>query len=247
MLGSRQTRRASLGVGIGVLTGGIALCAAVWGSANQVDLALPSNPTSPVYFGNIETQPTDHGFWQNLASVLSEHDPTLELVPRSIKLDELVPSLAAGELNDVFSVPDSYVTHYASTDSLTPASAFLAGKNSPRRERFVSRLFGSLSLEGTLYGLPWRWRGTALLLHNATWEWAGLQLPPDHWRDDRWSLRVMEAVITRVRELAGDKMKAPTGFRGSFRWVDWLPWLWIGGGSAVATCCHGDDAYRDGS
>ena len=153
----------------------------------------------------------------------------MQLAPEVIRLNDVAPRLAGGEATGLLAVPDSRVTQLAATGSLATTADLLRGRNAPTRDEFVHRLFGALSLEGVLYGLPWRWRGVALLLDSAAWQRAELELPPDHWRDDRWSLAAMETALARFQELAAADDPGPPPFRGGTRWSDWLPWLWLNG------------------
>ncbi|MAG34937.1 MAG: hypothetical protein CL878_01600 [Dehalococcoidia bacterium] len=211
-----------------VITGGIAVGAALWGSAVRSDQAAPTGPPTPVRLRAVATQPTDQQLWQDLAVSLTEQEAAIQLVPEVIQLDGIALSLAAGEPTDLLAAPDSHVTALAATDGLAATADLLRGRNSPTRDRFVGRLFGSLSLEGVLYGLPWRWRGTALLLDVATWQRAEIDLPPDHWRDDRWSLPVMKTAIARLQQMT-ENTPVSHPFQGGARWSDWLPWLWVNG------------------
>lgn len=224
----RRGRRALLGAGIAVIVaGGGVVGAALWGSFIRSDQAAPSGPPTPVPLNAVATQPTDRQLWPKLAARLAEQEPAVLLAPEVVGLDDVARSLAAGAPAGLLAVPDSRVTQLAATGGLTATADLLRGRNAPTRDEFVHRLFGALSLEGVLYGLPWRWRGTALLLDSTIWERAELKLPPDHWRDDRWSLPAMEAAIARFRELATADAPGPPPFRGSTRWSDWLPWLWL--------------------
>ena len=228
LLTRRRGRRALLGAGIlVVVAGGGAVGAALWGSFIRSEQAAPSGPPTPVPLGAVATQPTDRQLWPTLAARLAEREPAVRLTPEVVELDDVAPSLAAGEAAGLLAVPDSRVTQLAATGGLAATADLLRGKNAPTRDEFVHRLFGALSLEGVLYGLPWRWRGAALLLDSAAWQRAELKLPPDHWRDDRWSLSAMEAAIARFQELATGNAPGPPPFRGSTRWSDWLPWLWL--------------------
>ncbi len=224
----RRGRRALLGAGIVVVVaGGGVVGAALWGSFTRSEQAAPSGPPTPVPLNAVATQPTDGQLWPKLAARLAEREPAAPLAPEMVRLDDVAPSLAAGEAGGLLAVPDSRVTQLAATGGLVATADLLRGKNAPTRDEFVHRLFGALSLEGVLYGWPWRWRGTALLLDSAAWQRAELKLPPDHWRDDRWSLAAMEAAITRFQELATADDPGPPPFRGGTRWSDWLPWLWL--------------------
>ena len=224
----RRGRRALLGAGIAaVVAGSGAVGAALWGSFIRSERAAPSGPPTPVPLNAVATQPTDRQLWPKLAARLAEQEPAVQLAPEVIRLDDVAPRLAAGEAADLLAVPDSRVTQLAATGGLAVTADLLRGKNAPTRDEFVHRLFGALSLEGVLYGLPWRWRGVALLLDGAAWQRAELKLPPDHWRDDRWSLQAMKAAVARFRELARADDPGPPPFRGSTRWSDWLPWLWL--------------------
>ena len=226
----RRARRALLGAGIVVVVaGGSAVGAALWSSAIRSEQAAPTGSPTPVPLGAVATQPTDRQLWPKLAARLAEREPAVQVAPEVVRLDDVATSLAAGEAAGLLAVPDSHVTQLAATGGLAATADLLRGKNAPTRDGFVSRLFGSLSLEGVLYGLPWRWRGVALLLDSATWQRAELDLPPDHWRDDRWSLPAMEAAIARFQQLATARTPGPPPFQGSTRWSDWLPWLWLNG------------------
>ena len=224
----RRGRRALLGAGIVVVVaGGGAVGAALWGSFIRSEQAAPSGPAIPVPLNAVATQPTDRQLWPTLAARLAEREPAVLLAPEVVGLEDVARSLAAGAPAGLLAVPDSRVTQLAATGGLAATADLLRGKNAPTRDEFVHRLFGALSLEGVLYGLPWRWRGTTLLLDSAAWQRAELELPPDHWRDDRWSLPAMEAAITRFQELATANAPGPPPFRGGTRWSDWLPWLWL--------------------
>lgn len=224
----RPGRRALLGAGIVVVVaGGGAVGAALWGSFVRSERAAPSGPPTPVLLKAVATQPSDGQLWPTLAARLAEREPAVLLAPEVIRLDDAAPRLAAGEAADLLAVPDSRVTQLAATGSLAATADLLRGRNAPTRDEFVHRLFGALSLEGVLYGWPWRWSGTALLLDSAIWERAELKLPPDHWRDNRWSLQAMEAALARFQELATADDPGPPPFRGGTRWSDWLPWLWL--------------------
>ena len=224
----RRGRRALLGAGIVVVVaGGGAVGAALWGSFIRSEQAAPSGPAIPVPLNAVATQPTDRQLWPTLAARLAEREPAVLLAPEVVGLEDVARSLAAGAPAGLLAVPDSRVTPLAATGGLAATADLLRGKNAPTRDEFVHRLFGALSLEGVLYGLPWRWRGTTLLLDSAAWQRAELELPPDHWRDDRWSLPAMEAAITRFQELATANAPGPPLFRGGTRWSDWLPWLWL--------------------
>ncbi len=228
LLTRRRRRRALLGAGgVVVIAGGSAVGAALWSSVTRSEQAAPTGPPTPVPLGAVATQPTDGQLWPTLAARLAEREPAVPLAPEVVGIDDAARSLAAGEPAGLLAVPDSHVTQLAATGGLVATADLLRGKNAPTRDRFVHRLFGALSLEGVLYGLPWRWRGTALLLDSAAWQRAELKLPPDHWRDDRWSLSAMEAAIARFQELATANVPGPPPFRGSTRWSDWLPWLWL--------------------
>ena len=224
----RRRRRVLLGAGIvAVVAGGGAVGAALWGSFVRSERAAPSGPSTPVPLNAVATQPTDRQLWPKLAARLVEQEPAVQLAPEVIQLDDVAPRLAAGEAADLLAVPDSHVTQLAAAGGLTATADLLRGRNAPTRDEFVHRLFGALSLEGVLYGLPWRWRGVALLLDSASWQRAELKLPPDHWRDDRWSLQAMAAALARFRELARADDSGPPPFRGGTCWSDWLPWLWL--------------------
>lgn len=224
----RRGRRALLGAGIAVIVaGGGAVGAALWGSFIRSEQAAPSGPPTPVPLNAVATQPTDRQLWPKLAARLAEQEPAVQLAPEVVELDDVSRSLAAGEPTSLLAVPDSRVTQLAATGSLATTADLLRGRNAPTRDEFVHRLFGALSLEGVLYGLPWRWRGVALLLDSAVWQRAALKLPSDHWRDDRWSLAAMETALARFQELAAADDPGPPPFRGGARWSDWLPWLWL--------------------
>lgn len=224
----RRARRALLGAGIvSVVAGGSAVGAVLWAGFIRSEHPAPSGPPTPVPLAAVATQPTDPQLWPKLAARLAEQVPTVQIAPELVQLDDVAPSLAAGAPAGLLAVPDSRVTQLAATGGLAATADLLRGKNAPRRDEFVHRLFGALSLEGVLYGLPWRWHGTALLLDSAAWHQAALKLPPDHWRDDRWSMAALEAALVRFRELATAADPGPPPFRGGTRWSDWLPWLWL--------------------
>ncbi len=157
---------------------------------------------------------------------------TLEITVSDGLLSRIQVALRGGTAPDLIDVANGWNVPLALGGGLEPLDARIAESGIPLDD-FLAPALGTATVDGALYGLPYRVEAHALIYNRDAYREAGLDpdAPPTTWDE------LLEASIALTRELPNGQMQYGFGLAGGgepgntlFRS---LPFIWMNGGGVL--------------